>query len=78
MSFRHAGGPALVQMYMPMIERLLEGPSAEVDPSIRQAVFSALSCILKHRNEEDPIPRSIDIIFQGLHDKDRGVRIRAG
>ncbi|KAF8961112.1 hypothetical protein BDZ97DRAFT_1664899 [Flammula alnicola] len=67
-----------VSPYTPVISSLLEGPQEEVTPDIRRKIYHAFCSILKHHNGKEILDSSIDIVFRGMGDVDRSVRVSAG
>ena len=57
---------------------LLNGPTDEVTPQVRMKVYSTLVFVLAHHDGVDSPESVLDLIFRGLGDTDRSVRLSAG
>jgi serine/threonine-protein kinase ATR len=65
--------------YPTVVGRLLDGPEDEVTALVRRRVYDALSCSIRHcSGAYDGLDHTADIIFRGMRDKDRNVRLGAG
>ena len=72
---------ATISPCLPVVSRLLEGPEDEVTKDVRQRVFAGFSRVIKHhpRNQRlDGLDDITHVIFHGLIDRDRSVRLAAG
>lgn len=63
-----------------VIARLLDGPEEEVKRELRRRAYTVLTQVIKH--DTNPALEGIDhtskIIFEGIRDVDRSVRLSAG
>lgn len=57
---------------------LLNGPTDEVTPQVKMKVYSTLVFVLAHYDGADSTETILDLIFRGLGDTDRSVRLGAG
>lgn len=64
--------------YIPLINWLLSGTAEEVTPDCRRRLYNALGYICKHHSGKEDVNVVIDLIFRGMADPDRSVRISAG
>ncbi|PCH40938.1 hypothetical protein WOLCODRAFT_69995 [Wolfiporia cocos MD-104 SS10] len=67
--------------FVPVVDRLCNGPANEVTAGVRKAVFQCLSHALRHHTsgyEDRKFDRLTNSISQSLQDDDRSVRLSAG
>lgn len=76
--FRKVDGFHMAHLYVPVLVSLLRGERDEVTYAVKRHVYKAMRSILGHRTEEDPGLDIMGIIFQGLGDMDRSIRLQAG
>ena len=67
-----------VGQYLPLIRLLIEDTSNEASAEHRRQVYSALGFILKHHSGLEDLQPFIDLLFGGITDSNRSVRISAG
>ncbi|KAF8165694.1 hypothetical protein B0H34DRAFT_690087 [Crassisporium funariophilum] len=67
-----------VQCYLPVITCLLDGQEDEVTPQVRRKVHHAITSMFRHRDWTEDLEPMISIVFRGMNDMDRSVRISAG
>ncbi|KAF5387623.1 hypothetical protein D9615_000714 [Tricholomella constricta] len=66
---------------LPGVARILEGPEDEVNSEVRRLAFAALAKAIHHHGHEyrDVRPAHVlDVVFRGLVDRERSVRLSAG
>jgi len=67
-----------VGFYLPVISVLLNDPTTESAPDVRRRIYSALAFILQHHSGKEDLELVINLLFSGLADPDRSVKISAG
>lgn len=64
--------------YIPVLGRLLEGSEEEAGSDLRRRVYQVLCRAFRHRNPEEMVDMAVDMVFKGMNDPDRSVRVSAG
>ncbi|KAG2060248.1 hypothetical protein BDR06DRAFT_872755 [Suillus hirtellus] len=63
------------------LNRIIEGPSTEVDVNVRRQAFNAFRTVIREHSadiQSDEPPPVFDFLQRGFNDKDRSVRVDAG
>lgn len=57
---------------------LLDGPNDAITPQVRMKTYLTLVFVLAHHDGVDNAENILEVIFRGLADIDRSVRLSAG
>ncbi|KAF9567437.1 hypothetical protein CPC08DRAFT_22231 [Agrocybe pediades] len=67
-----------VGAYTPLLHALLDDSKQNTTPDIRRRVYSALEFILKHHSGQEDLQPVVNLLFVGMRDPDRSVKISSG
>ncbi len=67
-----------IRPYIPVLGRLLESSEEEASSDIRRRVYQVLLRAFKHHNPDEVADMAVDMVFKGMNDSDRSVRVSAG
>jgi serine/threonine-protein kinase ATR len=68
----------MISPYVRVFMALLNGPNDEVTPQVRMKTYLTLVFALAHHDGVDDAENILELIFRGLADIDRSVRLSAG
>ena len=69
-----------IPLGLSVVARLLDGEKDEVTTVVRRKAYHALGRLVRHHalSSDNGSEHDIEMIFHGIADKDRGVRLSAG
>ncbi|KDR84098.1 hypothetical protein GALMADRAFT_219929 [Galerina marginata CBS 339.88] len=67
-----------VSDYLPLVRLLLDGAAGDSTPDFRRKVYLALSFIVQHHSATENLDSVVELLFHGIADADRSVRMSAG
>ena len=67
-----------IRPYIPVLGRLLESSAEDAGSDLRRRVYQVLLRAFKHHNPDEMADMAVDMVFKGMNDPDRSVRVSAG